>query len=408
MTVQVEAIDLADPDLYATGDMWGVWRYLQERHPVFWNRRPDGSGFWALTRHRDAVALYYDTQSFTSERGMTVVTDAAAGRAAGGRLLITTDDPRHRQIRDVMGPVFAPKAIAALEHTMREVARRLLDRVRSGEPFDFVDTVAAILPSTLICQLLGVPREDWDLMIELTSVAFGSVAALPGVDQVSEAEKTEAHANIFLYYRDLLKERRRNPGDDIVSRLAHGRIDGRPLTDQEVLLNLNGVVTGGSETTRHSGAGAVIALIENPGEWERLRRDPSLLPTAVEEVLRWTAPSLHVMRTALRDTTVAGQRVRAGERVSVWHPPVNRDEEAFPDAERFDVGRSPNKHLTFGLGLHFCIGATLTRLELQVLLDELRNRVEHMELAGPVKRLRSAVMWGVDRVPVRFEMRDAR
>jgi cytochrome P450 len=405
MICELNEIDLADAGIYLAEDGgMGVLKRLQREAPVYWNQRPNRPSFWALTRHRDGVAVHRDTGSFTSERGMQVGQDEAAAKAAAGKMLIVTDRLRHRQLREVMDRSLRPGVVARLEATMERTVEESLAEVAGEDSFDFVAAVAGRLPQAITCELLGVPRPDWPLMIQWTRTAFGSAMT---EQPISDAERTEANANIFCYFTDLLAERRRRLGDDLVSDLAAATIDGEPLSDEEVVLNINGLITGGHETTRHASAGAVIALIQNPDEWRRLQEDPGLAPTAAEEVLRWTAPSLNVMRTALRDVTVGGQRVRTGERVSIWNPVVNRDDEAFPDADRFDVGRTPNRHLTFGLGQHFCIGAALARLELRALLLVLTRRVRQMELAGPIKRLRSNLMWGVDRVPVRFAMEDA-
>ena len=397
-------VDLTDPGIYEQPDGgFAVWSLLQREAPVFWNRCADRPGFWALTKHRDAFAVYQDKESFTSERGMQVAQDEAAARAAAGRMLIVTDLPRHRELRQVLADAFTQTAVRRLEVQMRSIVSDALDEVADEDEFDFVVAVASPLPMSVICALLGVPRADWQLMVGWTRTAFGSVAGRDGRAPVTEAEKAEANANIFFYYRELLRERRRRLGDDLVSMLARGRIRGEPLTDGEILLNIQGLITGGNETTRHASAGAAIALAENPDEWRRLQRSPALVKTAVEEVLRWTAPSIHVMRTALREVVVGGQLIRTGEQVTIWNPAVNRDEDEFPQANRFDVGRTPNRHLTFGVGHHFCIGASLARIELRLLLEELLARVETIELAGPIRRLRSTTMWGVDRVPVRLE-----
>jgi cytochrome P450 len=351
-------VDLTDPGIYEQPDGgFAVWSLLQREAPVFWNRCADRPGFWALTKHRDAFAVYQDKESFTSERGMQVAQDEAAARAAAGRMLIVTDLPRHRELRQVLADAFTQTAVRRLEVQMRSIVSDALDEVADEDEFDFVVAVASPLPMSVICALLGVPRADWQLMVGWTRTAFGSVAGRDGRAPVTEAEKAEANANIFFYYRELLRERRRRLGDDLVSMLARGRIRGEPLTDGEILLNIQGLITGGNETTRHASAGAAIALAENPDEWRRLQRSPALVKTAVE----------------------------------------------VPQANRFDVGRTPNRHLTFGVGHHFCIGASLARIELRLLLEELLARVETIELAGPIRRLRSTTMWGVDRVPVRLE-----
>ncbi|HUC59577.1 MAG TPA: cytochrome P450 [Streptosporangiaceae bacterium] len=400
LDVELDSIDLADPDLYATGDFLTVWRYLQKHAPVFFNRSSD-DGFWAVTKHREAMAVYTD-RSFTSERGMRVG-GGAASRASGSKMVIVTDGSRHRQLRDLMAPPFSPRAARAMEGNMRAVVRGLLDRARGLAEFDFVDLIAAQLPLYVTCQLLGVPDEDRDLVIDWTRKAFGSVAGDGNRDVVTPQEQAEAHAAIFLYATELLAERRRRPRDDIVSALAHGTIDGRPVTEEEVMVNVNGVLTGGNETTRHASAGAIEALAAFPGEWQELKDSPGIPATAIEEVLRWTAPSLHVMRTAIRDVTIGDQLVRAGQEVSVWNPAVNRDGDQFPEPLRFDVTRTPNRHLTFGTGNHVCIGGTLARTELRVLLEEVVASVASIEVRGPVRRLRSNLMWGLDQLPVHFE-----
>ena len=398
----LKAIDLADPDLYTAGDGMRVLKLVQQQAPVFWNRRPNGTGFWALLRHADALQVYAQPQSFTSERGMQVGQEEAAARAAAGRMLIVTDGSRHTQLREAMNPLLTPATIRRLEEPMRAVVRESLIRSAAHESFDFVAEVAGPLPLSVICQLLGVPREHWALMIDWTRTAFGSSAT----DHViSNVEKSAANANIFGYYTDLLEQRRREPGGDIISALIRSSIDGVPLSDEEILLNINGLITGGNETTRHASAGAAIAFATFSDQWQRLKAEPGLTRTAVEEVLRWTAPSLNVMRTALTDTTVGSQRIRAGERVSIWNPAVNRDPAAFPRADTFDIARNPNRHLTFGMGRHLCIGAALARFELSVLLSEMARVVQAIELTGPIKRLRSNLMWGVDRVPVHIELK---
>ena len=197
-----------------------------------------------------------------------------------------------------------------------------------------------------------------------------------------------------------MEERRRNPGDDVVSALIQGDLSGRPLTNEEVLLNCDGLVTGANETTRHASAAGLIALIENPGEWHRLKTGQVSIESAVDEVLRYTSPALHVMRVATQDVEVGGQQVSAGEAVVLWNSSANRDESVFPAPDRFDLGRTPNRHLTFGMGPHFCLGAPLARVELKVLLQVLAERVSHMEITGPVKRMRSNFMWGIDHLPV--------
>jgi cytochrome P450 len=405
--VGLGAIDLSDPDLYAHGDFLSVWQHLQRTAPVYDNRRPDGSRFWAITKHRDAMRVYTDKELFTSERGMRVG-GGVSSRASGSKMLIVTDGSRHRQLRALMAPPLSPRAVRKLEANMRTVVRGLFDRVTSYDEFDFVDAVAARLPLYVTCELLGVPPEDWDAVIDWTRTAFGSVAGEGELAPVTEAEQSEAHAAIFLYATELLAARRREPREDVVSALANGTIDGRPLTEEEVMVNINGLLTGGNETTRHASSGAVHAFATFPEQWQLLRAAGEVPASAIEEILRWTAPSLHVMRTALRDVTLGGVQVRAGQEVAVWNPAVNRDPDEFPDPYQFDIARTPNRHVTLGVGQHVCIGGTLARTELRVLLEEFLARVGAVELRGPVRRLRSNLMWGLDRLPVHLEWEAAR
>ncbi|MDG4797029.1 cytochrome P450 [Micromonospora sp. WMMD1082] len=405
---QLTDVDLGDPELYVSGDPYRVWDHLREHAPMYRNRRPDGAEFWAITTHRLATAVYEDRQSFTSERGMRIGGEGAAGRASAGKMLIVTDGIRHRRMRDVLNPAFTPKSVHRLEQSMRAIVRQLLQEVRDLDSFDFVDRFAGRLPLYVTCQLLGVPRDDWDLMIELTRTAFGSVTEVDG-EPISAESQEQAHADIFLYSADLIAERRRRPGDDLVSAMVTGQSAGYRMSDEDIQVNINGILTGGNETTRHATAGGVLAFVQNPSQWHRMRHETgAVMPTAVEEILRWTAPSLHVMRTALTDVMVGPQLVEAGEQVTVWNPAVNRDEAAFPDASRFDITRWPNRHVTFGMGQHFCIGAALARLELRVALDALASQVTRFELTGPVRRLRSNLMWGLDQLPVRIHLEDDR
>lgn len=224
-TVNLNDLDLADPDIYTAPDSGlGVLHYLQEHRPMFWNKRSDGPSFWAFTKYADGVAVYLDKTNFTSERGMQVGQTESAARAAAGKMLIVTDG-RHSRLRDVMNPALTPRVVRRLEGAMRETVGGMLEENAQKDSFDFVDTVAGRLPLSVICELLGVPRADWDLMIQWTRTAFGSATS---DDVISDAEKAEANANIFAYYADLLAERRDNLGDDVISVLIRGRIDGTP------------------------------------------------------------------------------------------------------------------------------------------------------------------------------------
>lgn len=397
--------DIADPALYESGDPVAVWAHLRATTPVFWNEHPPGSGFWAVMAYEPALEVYRNTHAFTSELGMRIDSDPAAIKAAAGRMLIVTDPPAHQELRQVMSSAFLPRVVATLTESMRSVIEPLVMAALRKDSIDFVSEVASVLPAAIICNIMNVPQSDRSMMVEMTSKAFGASVGVEarcpaGQSERTELERTEAHAEIFAYFSDLLERRRRNSGDDVISALIGGEMSGRRLTDTEILMNCDGLLTGANETTRHASAAGLIALIDNPDEWRRLRNGEVGIDSAVEEVLRYTSPALHVMRVATRDVEVGDQLVRAGDSVAVWNSSVNRDETIFADPDRFDLGRSPNRHLTFGVGPHFCLGAMLARVELKVLLEVLAERVAHIELAGAVRRMRSNFMWGIEHLPV--------
>ncbi|MFI9029567.1 cytochrome P450 [Streptomyces sp. NPDC053560] len=399
-TLDPTTVDVADPALYEGGDPVALWARLRATTPVFWNNHPPGPGFWAVMSYRPALEVYRNTDAFTSERGMRIDSDPAAVQAAAGKQLIVTDPPTHPRLRQLMNSAFLPKVVSGLEASMRRIIEPLVEQALGKDTVDFVSEVAAVLPAAIICDIMNVPQAERAMMIDLTSTAFGASVGGDGKCPVSALEKTEAHSEIFLYYTELVEERRRNPGDDVVSALIQGDLGGRSLTDEEVLLNCDGLLTGANETTRHASAAGLLALIENPDQWQRLREGSVAIDTAVDEILRYTSPALHVVRVAKKDVEVGGQQVRAGQAVAIWNSSVNRDETAFPDPDRFDLGRTPNRHLTFGIGPHFCLGAPLARAELKVLLEVLAEKVTHLELVGPVERQRSNFMWGIERLPV--------
>jgi cytochrome P450 len=394
--------DLADPTLYEAGDPLAVWKRLRDECPVYWNPPSEFSdrGFWALTRYADEVRVLRDTTSFTSEQGMLLGHLDEAARKASGRMLVVTDPPRHTKLRRIIHSGFTPRMVARLEENMRRMVDELLTRALELGTFDFVREVGVHLPASVICDMMGVPREDWERMISLTSAAFGW--DVERGEPASAETRAVAHAEIFLYYSELVPLRRRNPGDDLVSALTQGEVDGERLSDEDVVLNCDGLVTAGNETTRHASAGGVLALVEHPEQWRRLREDAELVPAAVEEILRWTTPGLHVLRICTAAIELHGTEIQPDDAVTLWTPSANRDERVFSDPDVFDVARTPNKHLALGFGPHFCLGGPLARLELRVLFEGIRSRVSRMELAGDYTRLRDTFLWGFGQMPVTF------
>jgi len=283
--------DLSDPALYETADPVPIWARLREESPLFWTGNGAAGSFWSVLDHELLTTVLTDPATFVSEKGMRLDGDPAAAVAAAGKMLIVTDPPRHGAIKRIINSAFTPRMVARLKDTMRTVVADVIDRALAEDVSEFVD-VAARLPVAVICDILGVPREDWDRMLDLTTTAFGHTAA-------TEEETTLAYTEIFLYYSDLVDRRRREPGQDVVTALVNGEIDGVPLTDEEVFLNCTGIISGGNETTRHSTVGGLLAFIRNPEAWRALRERPELSASAAQEVLRYAASVLHVRRTAV-------------------------------------------------------------------------------------------------------------
>ncbi|MER5447108.1 cytochrome P450 [Streptomyces sp. NPDC002766] len=390
-------VDLSDPLLYRDSDPGPVWSRLRAEHPVYRNQRANGEHFWAVMTHGLCTDMLTNPRLFSSENGMRLDSDPQVLAAAAGKMLNITDPPRHDKIRKVVSSAFTPKMVSRLETNMRATAARAIDEALAAGECEFT-RVAQKLPVSVICDMLGVAPADWDFMVERTRFAWSSTA----LDETEEARKVQAHTEILLYFQDLAVERRRAPKDDLMSALVCGEVDGAPLTDQEIFYNCDALVSGGNETTRHATVGGLLALIDNPDQWHRLRDEPALMPSAIQEIVRYTSPVMHALRTATEDVEFGGELISAGDHVVAWLPSANRDEKVFDDPDRFDIEREPNRHLGFIQGNHYCIGSSLAKLELTVMFEELLARVEVAELAGQVRRLRSNLLWGFDSLPVKL------
>ncbi|HEY2104466.1 MAG TPA: cytochrome P450 [Candidatus Binataceae bacterium] len=403
--MELEQIDLAALDFFVDGDPHAAWKLLRARAPVHWNQHRN-SGFWSISRYHDALAIYRNTDDFSSEKGIVAILtdkqDELASSLGFGKMLIFNDPPRHTRMRQLVNRRFTPRALAPLEGQVRSIAKEIIDAIAPSGRCDFVLDVASKLPTAVICEMMGIPRGDRELMFSLANLSIGSQD--PEYQIEGNGRKTAQHAQkeYFDYLRRLVEERGSHLGRDLVSAIIDGEVEGQRLTSSEVVFNTFLFVVAGQETTRNAISGGMLALLRNPAEHERLMRDRSLMPTAVEEMLRYASPVTHIMRTAKREVEMHGQKIRAGDRVVIWNASANRDQEAFPDPDRFDVGRTPNDHLAFGHGEHFCLGANLARLETKVMIEELLARLPDMELAGEVSRLRSHFVAGIKHMPVRF------
>lgn len=392
----LDRIDFTDRVTHSTTDLSAIWRYLRRQQPVYWHQPPDGgAGFWMITAHRDVYAAYRDGAHFTSERGNVLDALRGGGDSASRRMLSLTDGQRHVDVRKVLTQTFSRRALDEVGRLVRRVTRRLVtDALERGE-CDFAKDVAAEIPLAAICDLLGVPDADRPRIFELTS---SMVASETPVLTPQDAWRAK---NEVLYYFAMLSEGRRvDPGTDVVSLLTQAKVrDGR-LTEEEIVFNCYSLILGGGETTRMAIGGAVLALTENPAQWHALKNGEVDLNLAVDEVLRWTTPSMHMARTAVADVDIAGKRVRAGDIVTLWNVSANRDEREFELPDAFNLARSPNRHVALGGGSHFCLGSHLARLEIRTALEALREMVTEFELTGPTRRIYSNFLGGVCSVPI--------
>ncbi|WP_406302581.1 cytochrome P450 [Streptomyces sp. NBC_00885] len=390
---QPPEINLVDPKLYSDGDPFVQWRWLRANEPMYWHPPTDLPGFWALTRYDDIRAAYRDSETFSSAQGILLRPADHGADPGGGRTLALTDAPRHGQLRGLVDKWFAVRSVRAIEAEMHDVARDVIDKALELGSCDFVADIAARVPLYVICKMLGVPRSDWDRLYTLTSQAFGAGDA---------ATRRFAHLDILGYFEELQEEKADDPADDLVSVLATASVDGKPLDADDIILNCNNLLVGGTENTRIAAAGGMLALLEHPEQWQRLSEDQALLPGAVEEILRWTSTATHIMRTAVRPAEIHGRRVEVGDRVTFWLPSANRDETIFDEPDRFDITRQPNRHLSLGYGEHFCLGSMLARVELRLLYKELLARSIRVELDGEPKLLDSIVVNGPELMPVKL------
>jgi len=415
-------LDFISGERYAReGYPHAEWARLRREAPVFWTERPDCISFWAITKHADIVALSRQPRLWQNAPRLAVFPDlekevekriAETGVAQqDARHLLNMDPPEHGRFRKLASSHFTPRALAPKRKSIEAISSGILDEFAKGGAVgeaDFVEGVSVKLPLAVLLDMLGVPQSDWKLMMQWTNETIG--ATDPEYQQGQSALETaeRSRLQLFGYFMRMVEERRKSPTDDIVSVIANATLDGQHLPPIELLSFYYLLVVAGNETTRNATSGALLALIQNPGELEKLKRSPELIPRAVEEVVRWTTPVIQFCRTALVDSEVRGQRVRAGEAVCLFYPSANRDEDVFPDGDVFRVDRDPNPHVGFGIGEHFCMGANLARLELEVVLQQLVARIEEVELAGPVRRLRSSFVGGVKSMPIRFRMRPSR
>lgn len=384
---------------------------LRREDPVHLVEHPNFNPFHAITRHADVLSVELRNNVFLNEPRPVLGTKADDERAAKNgsllRTLIHVDDPEHRALRGVTSDWFLPKSLARLEARLAGLARASVDRmVELGDTCDFARDIAMPLPLNVILAILGLPESDYPRMLKLTQELFGN--ADEELRRGGSPEDLIAVVqDFFAYFTELTRQRREQPRDDLTSVIANALIEGQPLTDIQTVSYYVIAATAGHDTTSASMAGGLQALIEHPEQLALLKARPEHIPTAVDEIIRWVTPVKHFMRTANEDAEVGGRTIRAGESVLLSYPSANRDESVFDSPMTFDVTRSPNKHLAFGFGVHYCLGALLARMELRALLTELVPRLDHVELAGEPALMKTLFVGGLKRLPIKYTVREA-
>ena len=406
-TAGLEAIDLTDLDLFADGFPHHLFEVHRREAPVWWHQptehTPDGEGFWSVASYAETLEVQRDPVTYSSERGG----DRTGGGTflkdldVAGLVLSMMDGPRHARIRRLVSTGLTPRRVAALEDDLRARTRRLLATVEDGATIDFASQIAAELPIQVICSLLGIPEEDRHHVEGALSPAFDVREG----DASSGLSDPELMAGAHAYAGALIAEKRARPSDDMLSVVVHAALDDvdpPSLSDLELFSFFFLLFSAGSDTTRNAIAGGLYELTRQPDQLDALRQDPQRLPTAIEEILRWTAPSPAKRRTATCRTELRGHRIEPGDKVLFWEASANRDEQVFADPMGFDIGRDPNPHLSFGHGVHHCLGASLARLEIRVMLTELFATFSTFEVVGPPEWTRSNRHTGVRHLPMRL------
>jgi len=397
-------IDLLSVASFAHGQPHDQFRWLRANDPVYWHEEQGGRGFWAVTRHEDVCTVSRDPKTYSSYAGGIAIDDMDPnGLAASRNMMLFMDPPQHTRYRALVSSQFIPRSAKAMKGRIEELARKIVDRVIDRGECDLVSQIAGELPSYVIAELMGIPLEDGRLLYEWTEKMHSSSEAVP------QAEKTAASMQMLNYALGIADEKRKKPGDDLATRLLNSEIDGDKLTAGEYTFFFLLLINAGGDTTRNLLAGGMLALFENPDQRRKLQGDlDRLLPFAVEEMLRYVSPVVYMRRTATCDAELRGKKIAAGDKVVMYYGSANRDEAVFTDPDKFEVGRTPNDHVAFGGGgTHFCIGAHIARIEIQVMLREILTRLPDIEAAGAAEWLPSNFISGPRHLPVRFSARAA-
>lgn len=394
-------VDLTDPDSFVAGRHYDMLAWLRRHDPVHWHAM-DGSGFWAVTRYDDVARLYNDHETLSSEGGpMLGGSFRSQADPSAGRMLVASDPPRQRHIRQVVHRAFTQRILQRIARQVTELVQAAVVRARADGGCDFATDIAPELPAGAVMAMMGISHREARELIDLTRKMIGFRDPVY-VDTADDERLRLAviQADIFEFFAEIVRDRRRKPGDDLVSILLEAERNGRPWPEEDILYNCMNVAVGGNETTSYTACTGLLALHELPGQLELLRKRPDLMDSAVNEILRWSSTNAYVMRVATADQRIGDRQVRKGDSVTLWNASANRDAAQFDHPDVFDITRTPNRHLAYGVGVHRCIGAIVAQTELSILFRQMTDPGLEVEVAGPVRRLRSNFIQGITRMPV--------
>ncbi|MHB8680590.1 MAG: cytochrome P450 [Acidimicrobiales bacterium] len=399
--VDLREIDLTDSKNYVEAVPHHWFAQLRREAPVFWHEEQDGPGFWTVTKYEDCVAVNRDYEHFSSAKRATFIWELPEEAIEQQRLMmLNMDPPLHTRYRRLVNKGFTPRMVAQLEAKIHETADDIIDAVIEKGECDFVTDISAELPLIVIADLLGVPQDDRHNMFDWSNRMIGQEDP---EYQITPEVAQEAAMELFSYASALFAQKRGDPHEDLMTVLAQVEVEGERLSELELELFFLLLTVAGNETTRNLMSGAMHAFFQHPEQWQKLREDRSLLPSAIEEMLRYVTPVMNFRRQSTKPFELRGQRIEEDQKVVFFHSSANRDEEVFENPDTFDVTRNPNPHMAFGGGgPHFCLGANLARMEIRVMYEHLLDRMPDIHQDGDVQRLQSAFINGVKHLPVAF------
>ena len=413
--IPLDKIDVISARIYGeTGYPHDGWKRLRHESPVHWSQPEGYRPFWAITKHADITEVSTQPDKFRSAGRFILFPEAASAFGPSMeeepplRMLVNMDPPDHRDYRKLVSSWFTPRAIQSLRQRLEEITAELFDELAGDggiQEGDFVTDIAARQPLRMITEMLGIPREKEDFVLRITNENFGIEDPEFAREGDTREDRLGFLSEAFAFLSEITEDRRRNPRQDLSSVLANATINGEPVPTFELFSLFFLVMVAGHDTTRNSISSGLLALLDHPDQLAALRRDPNLIETGADEIVRWTTPVNHFVRTATTDYVLRGQQIRTGDSLALFYASANRDEDIFADPYVFRLDRDPNPHLGFGVGEHFCLGAHLARLDLKVFWRQFAERFEMIELAGPIERLHASFVGGPKHLPVRYRIR---